>query len=332
MLPRLDLSQCGRSIAENVDLVRRAEALGWEGAWVSEITGTDAVTAAASIAGALTKGRVGSAIFPMQTRDPLLLAMTAASLSDISAGGFVLGLGTSTPIIVQDWHATPWGDSPLALTRECVELVRRFFAGERMTTESGRWLYRRASLTTTPKSTVPIYLAALNDRMLQLAGEIADGVILNFVSVGDLVHAKGKIAEGARRVGRSLENFEYVIFFRSTVTEDYELVRERYQRELLTYVMAPVYQKMFAREGHAELCKEIQTLWRAGERETALATVPETFIRDRTLIGSTTDIHARLAEYQEAGLDSSMIFPVAIPTNDYFDDTLRTIEALAPES
>jgi len=330
MFPRLDLSQCGRSIAESVDIVQHAEALGWEGAWVSEINGADAVTSAACIAGALTKGRVGSAIFPMQTRDPLLLAMTAASLSQIAPDGFVLGLGTSTPIIIQDWHATPWGNSPLSLTRECVELVRRFLAGERVTTESGRWLYRRASLAVLPKSDVPIYLAALNDHMLQLAGEIADGVILNFVSTSNLAHAKEQVAAGARLVGRSLDNFEFVIFFRSTVTEDYELVRERYQRELLTYVMAPVYQKMFAREGHAELCEQIQSLWRDGERETALATLPETFIRDRTLIGTAEDIRARLVEYQEAGLDSSMIFPVAVPTADYFDDTLRTVEALAP--
>ena len=330
MFPRLDLSQCGRSIAESVDIAQHAESLGWEGAWVSEINGADAVTSAACIAGALPKGRVGSAIFPMQTRDPLLLAMTAASLSQIAPDGFVLGLGTSTPIIIQDWHATPWGNSPLSLTRECVELVRRFLAGERVTTESGRWLYRRASLAMLPKSDVPIYLAALNDHMLQLAGEIADGVILNFVSTSDLAHAKEQVAAGARLVGRSLDNFEFVIFFRSTVTEDYELVRERYQRELLTYVMAPVYQKMFAREGHAELCEQIQSLWRDGERETALATLPETFIRDRTLIGTAEDIRARLVEYQEAGLDSSMIFPVAVPTADYFDDTLRTVEALAP--
>ena len=330
MFPRLDLSQCGRSIAESVDIVQHAESLGWEGAWVSEINGADAVTSAACIAGALTKGRVGSAIFPMQTRDPLLLAMTAASLSQIAPDGFVLVLGTSTPIIIQDWHATPWGNSPLSLTRECVELVRRFLAGERVTTESGRWLYRRASLAMLPKSDVPIYLAALNENMLQLAGEIADGVILNFVSTSDLAHAKEQVAAGARLVGRSLDNFEFVIFFRSTVTEDYELVRERYQRELLTYVMAPVYQKMFAREGHAELCEQIQSLWRDGERETALATLPETFIRDRTLIGTAEDIRARLVEYQEAGLDSSMIFPVAVPTADYFDDTLRTVEALAP--
>ena len=330
MFPRLDLSQCGRSIAESVDIVQHAESLGWEGALVSEINGADAVTSAACIAGALTKGRVGSAIFPMQTRDPLLLAMTAASLSQIAPDGFVLGLGTSTPIIIQDWHATPWGNSPLSLTRECVELGRRFLAGERVTTESGRWLYRRASLAMLPKSDVPIYLAALNDHMLQLAGEIADGVILNFVSTSDLAHAKEQVAAGARLVGRSLDNFEFVIFFRSTVTEDYEPVRERYQRELLTYVMAPVYQKMFAREGHAEVCEQIQSLWRDGERETALATLPETFIRDRTLIGTAEDIRARLVEYQEAGLDSSMIFPVAIPTNDYFDDTLRTVEALAP--
>ncbi|MCH2338041.1 MAG: hypothetical protein MK316_12335, partial [Pseudomonadales bacterium] len=70
--------------------------------------------------------------------------------------------------------------------------------------------------------------------------------------------------------------------------------------------------------------------WRDGEREIALATLPETFIRDRTLIGTAEDIRARLVEYQEAGLDSSMIFPVAVPTADYFDDTLRSVEALAP--
>ena len=122
---RLDLSQCGRSIDENVKLVREAEAVGWGGAWVSEITGVDAVTAAASAAMALQSGRVGSSIFPMQTRDPLLLAMTASSISQIAPGGFVLGLGTSTKIIIEDWHATPWGTSPLGLTRECIGLVRQ---------------------------------------------------------------------------------------------------------------------------------------------------------------------------------------------------------------
>ena len=147
---------------------------------------------------------------------------------------------------------------------------------------------------------MPIYLAALNDRMLELAGEIADGVILNFVTVDDLVHAKKRVAAGAAKAGRTLDSFEYVIFFRATVTDDYERVRHRYQRELFTYVMAPVYQEMFAREGQREACLEVQNLWRSGERDKALDAIPPSLIRDRTLIGTTDDIKARLDEYAAA--------------------------------
>ena len=264
----------------------------------------------------------------MQTRDPLLLAMAATTIDQVAPGGFVLGLGTSTPLIVEDWHATPWGASPLQLTRECVGLVRRFLAGERVTTDSGRWRYRRAQLASRPSARTPIYLAALNDRMLELAGEIADGVILNFVTVADVNHAKCRVAAGAERAGRDLTDFELMVFFRATVTDDYEEVRNRYQRELFTYVMAPVYQRMFAREGFTDACQEVQALWRAGERERALDSVPPALIRDRTLIGTVGEIRERLTAYAAAGVDSTITFPVAIPDRDYRDDCARMIEAL----
>ncbi|MEJ2132526.1 MAG: LLM class flavin-dependent oxidoreductase [Gammaproteobacteria bacterium] len=331
-LPRLDLALPGRSVSESVELLRRAEPLGWGGAWVSELAGIDAVTLAAAAAGALERGRVGSAIVPMQTRDPLLLAMTAASISQIAKGGFVLGLGTSTQLIIEDWHATPWGASPLDLTRECVELVRRFLAGERITTEEGRWRYRRAQLGTRAAGDVPIYVAALNDRMLELAGEIGDGVLLNFVTIADLEHARARVAAGAERAGRSADEIEFVIFFRATVTDDYEGVRNRYQRELFTYVMAPVYQRMFDREGHAPVCREIERLWRSGAREEALDAIPPALIRERTLIGTSDEIRERLAAYGGAGLDSAIVFPVAIPDRDYVPECVRNIEALAPSS
>ena len=264
----------------------------------------------------------------MQTRDPLLLAMAATSIGQVAPGGFVLGLGTSTPLIIEDWHATPWGASPLKLTRECVALVRRFLAGERVTTDSGRWRYRRAQLAGRSTGVTPVYLAALNDRMLELAGEIADGVILNFVTLGDVAHAKRRVAAGAARAGRDLADFELMVFFRATVTDDYEEVRERYQRELFTYVMAPVYQRMFAREGYGDICQEIQALWRAGERQRALDSIPPALIRERTLVGTATEIGSCLRAYADTGVDSTIIFPVAVPDRDYLSDTARIIEAL----
>ena len=325
---RIDLSQCGRTLTENAEFIRAAEKSGFQGAWVSEIAGLDAISSATVAALSLQQGRVGSAIFPMQTRDPLLLAMSAASLSQIAPGGFVLGLGTSTKIIIEGWHATDWGNSPLSLTRECVDLVRRFLDGERITSDIGRWKYNRAQLTVEPQHRVPIYLAALNDRMLELAGEIADGVILNFVTINDLQHAKEKVAQGAEKSGRSLEDFEFVIFFRSTVTSDYQLVKDRYQSELFTYMMAPVYQHMFARENERETCLEVASLWRKGKRDEALNAIPETFIKNRALIGTNEEIVLRIKEYEVAGLNSAMIMPVAIPSNDYYEDTIRCINAL----
>lgn len=325
---RIDLASPGRTVAENIELALAAERHGWRGFWVAETTGADAVASAAAVAARLRTGRVGTAIVPMQTRDPLLLAMAAASLEQIAPGGFVLGLGTSTPLIIEHWHATAWGSSPLQLTRECVGLVRRFLAGERVTTDSGRWRYRRAQLATAGAE-VPIYLAALNDRMLELAGEIADGVILNFVTPADVEHARRRLAAGAARVGRNLSEFEIMVFFRATVTDDAEQVRERYQRELLTYVMAPVYQTMFAREGFADACRDVQQLWRSGQREQALTSVPPQLIRERTLIGAAAQIRDRLNVYASAGVHSTMVFPVAVPAHDYRDDCLRIIKALA---
>ena len=329
MTIRLDLASPGRTLSENIELAQCAERNGWGGFWVAETAGADAVSTAAAVATQLRSGRVGTAIVPMQTRDPLLLAMTAASIAQVAPDGFVLGLGTSTKLIIEDWHATPWGASPLQLTRECVGLVRRFLAGERVTTDTGRWRYRRAQLATAPANNVPIYLAALNDRMLELAGEIADGVVLNFVTPADVEHAARLVAVGAERVGRRLENFELVVFFRATVIDDYETVRERYQRELLTYVMAPVYQRMFAREGFHDVCSEVERLWRNRQRQEALAAVPDTLIRERALVGSAAEIRERLGVYAAASVASTMVFPVAVPDRDYMADCARTIESLA---
>ncbi len=329
---RIDVASAGRSVAENVEIANHAVNAGWGGYWVSEISGVDAVTLAASVGSSLPSGRVGSAIFPMQTRNPMLLAMTAASLDQVAPEGFVLGLGTSTPVIVEGWHATPWGESPLAMTRETVELVKRFLAGERVSTDSGRWRYNRAQLTIRPEREIPVYLAALNDRMLELAGEIADGVVLNFVTVDDVRHAKERIQAGAEKAGRNLDNFEIVVFFRATTVDDFEPVRQRYQSELFTYVMAPVYQKMFARGGYGELCDHVQALWAEKRREEALAAVSEDLIKGRALVGAADEIGARLADYEAAGVDSAMVFPVSIPAADYIPDAKRIVTEMAPHA
>ena len=314
---------------ENIELARCASDAGWGGFWAAEVNALEAGSLLGAVGSRLGHGRTGTAIVPMQTRDPLLLAMTAASLDQLAPDGFVLGLGTSTPIIVEDWHATPWGDSPLALTRECVDITRRLLDGERVTTETGRWRYRRAQLARPPERRISIYLAALNDRMLELAGEIADGVILNFVTTTDVRHAHERLRVGAERAGRSLDDFEVVVFFRATETGGYEEVQDRYRSELFTYAMAPVYRRMFARAGFEEACLEVARLWGNRQRQEALEAVPEALIRERTLIGTGEEMQARLADYAAAGVATALVTPVAAPGRDeYIADCKRTVRAL----
>ena len=323
---RLELAVPGRTIQEHVELATLAQQSGFTGAWVSEVAGFDAVTQASAVGAAMPGARVGTAIVPMQTRDPLLMAMSANSLASVLGGNFTLGLGTSTKVIIEDWHSQPW-DKPLSLTREYVSLLRQFLAGEAVTTD-GRYQYRKARLGGRSGHDVPIHLAALNDRMLELAGEIADGVILNFASRAYFDHALERIEAGRARRENPDEPVEIIAFFRATVSDDFGPVRERYQRELLTYFLAPVYQKMFAAEGLGELCTEVQSKWKAGEREGALAAIPDDVIKDRVLAGSTAELEAQLRGYFEAGLDTAILMPVPPPHLDHREECGHIISAL----
>lgn len=324
---RLDVAVPGRDINEQRELASLAEARGFRGGWVSEVNGSDAVTQAAAIGTATTSARVGTAIVPIQTRDPLLMAQTAHSLAELTDGRFVLGLGTSTKVIVEDWHGRPWG-KPVSGMREYVGLVRRLLAGERVTTESA-FPIRRASLGVRSPRQVPIHLAALNDSMLRLAGEVGDGAILNFVSPAQVRRSVG-IMKDARAAAGVSAPFEVSIYFRATVTKNPEETLPRYQQELLTYVLAPVYQTFFAQDGYEGLCKTTAELWGRGERETALKGIPMRFIAERCLVGTPDHIAGQLRAYADAGMDTALIMPVPIPGTDYLESCQAMIEALAP--
>ncbi|MGE3076130.1 MAG: LLM class F420-dependent oxidoreductase [Dehalococcoidia bacterium] len=323
---RLELAVSGRDLPRQAELIAHAEGRGLTGVWMSEVNGADAITQAASAATATRSMRVGTAIIPTQTRDPLLMAMTAQALSELSGGRFVLGLGTSTSVIVHDWHGRDWG-KPLAGTREYVSLLRRLLAGERVSAE-GPFPMKRASLARRGQYAVPIYLAALNDGMLRLAAEIADGVILNFVSTRQVKRAVDLIR--TFRTARNLaEPFEIAVFFRATVTNDIAVVLPRYQQEMLTYLMSPVYQKFFSADGWANLCESTQRLWVDGERERALAEIPAAFIQERALVGTAATIKHQLDLYAEAGMDTAFILPVPVPGEEYFAASAAILDSLA---
>jgi alkanesulfonate monooxygenase SsuD/methylene tetrahydromethanopterin reductase-like flavin-dependent oxidoreductase (luciferase family) len=202
-------------------------------------------------------------------------------------------------------------------------------AGERVNAE-GPYPMRRASLAVrNPRPAPPIHLAALNDAMLRLAGEVGEGGILNFISPSQ-TRRSVQIMKEARAAAGVNDPFEVSIYFRATVTDNPALALARYQQELLTYLLSPVYQTFFAQDGWGQLCQTTAELWAKGEREAALTGIPLDFITQRVLIGTPASIHGHLAAYAEAGMDTAFIMPVPIPGTDYAASCREMIEALAP--
>src|SRR6266852_4433363 len=163
---------------------------------------------------------VASGVIPIQTRSPIVLGMSAATLAHVAPGRISLGLGVSSRIIVEQWHGLPFHPG-LGQVRESVQIIRMAAAGERVNFEGKFYRLKNFKLTAPPPSSPPkIVLAALGPEMLELAGEIADGVLLNWIPPEAVPASIAHLEAGARRAGRTLDAFEVAGFIRTTVTDE----------------------------------------------------------------------------------------------------------------
>jgi probable F420-dependent oxidoreductase len=319
-----------QSARSQIEYAQTIERLGYDSIWVSEVNGYDAVSVMTAVAGATSRVKIASGIVGIYLRDPLLMAMGAASVNELSDGRLVLGLGTSTPVIVEQWHGMTF-DKPLVRMREYVDLVRRLMAGERVR-HAGAYTLRGAQLGAPSRGAAPIFIAALNPRMLALAGEIGDGVILNFPSLEYTRRAIATVEKGLRAAGKDRASFNITVFLRTSVTDNPQAVIGKFRSELLTYVLAPVYRRIFTEDGHGEMCDTVNDLWAKGDRAEALAAVDDGFIMRRSAIGTADEVKRRYQEYRDLGADAICVFPV--PEEDEANveaGRLRVITALAPQ-
>lgn len=317
----------GSNVGRHVQVAREAERLGYKSGWVTEVAGPDAVTVLAACAAATSKLTLGTGILPIFVRDPFLAALTFHSLADLADRPVVAGFGTSTPAIVTGWHGLPF-DRPVAHTRAYVEIVRKLLAGERVKSE-GLYTIRGAQLRGPAKHPVKIYLAALNTRMLELAGEVADGVILNFPTPGYTTRAIEAISRGLAKGGRQRSEIEIVANFRTGVSEDFDAIANVLRRELITYFMAPVYQQVFREDGYAGDVERVTALWAAGDRPGAIAAIPDAFAGDHSVIGSVEAGRAKVQRFLDLGIDRAVLFPVVPDARDGVDRFVETMAAFA---
>ena len=290
-------------------VARRAEELGYESLWIADTgAGPDAFVIATAAALDTTTIRLGTAVVPVQTRSPSVMAAQTASVAQLAPGRFVLGIGASSDTIVNRWGGVPF-EKPLLRVRETVALLRRMLAGERVTFQGKTLRTEGFRLVAQPPQPVPIYLAALMPPMLELAGEIADGVILNFQPVEAMPRMLEHVAIGAARAGRDPKSLEIVSRFQTVVTDEVDGARTALRMMMGPYFATSVYNRFVAWCGFADEASEILAGWQAKDRGRNMGAVTDAMIDRLAIIGSADECRARLRAFHTAGVTTPMIQP-----------------------
>jgi probable F420-dependent oxidoreductase len=297
--------------AELVAVAREAEARGYHTAWIGEVSGYDAISVMTLIATHTERLHVGSAVVPIQTRTPVVLGLSAASLNHLSNDRVLLGLGLSSRVIVGDWHGLPFSNS-LQQIRETVEIVRRVASGERVNFEGKFYRVKNFRLTAPPPAKpVRVVLAALGPEMLELAGEIADGVVLNWIPPETVPASIKHLEAGAKKAGRTLEGFEIASFIRTCVTDDPAAARDSLARDITGYAIVDVYASFFRTAGFGPEIEALNAAWRAGDRAGAVKQVSRRVLDGLGVVGDEAFCRARIGAFAGAGLTQPVILPFA---------------------
>jgi probable F420-dependent oxidoreductase len=284
----------GVPLGEHGDLLRRAEAAGYDDLWTAETAGADGFTPLALAAVHTTGMRLGTGVVNAFTRGPAVLAQHAAALADASGGRFVLGLGSSSNVIVERWNGVQF-ERPLSRVRATVEALRPVLAGER-----GPGGFK---LEAPPREPVPIVIAALRGKMLGLAAEIGDGAFTNFLPLS----GARQVADAFGAPGKEL----LCRFFSFPDPEEEALPAAR--RMLVGYATVPVYTAFFRWLGWGERIDPMVEAWEAGDRARALELVPDELVREVFVFGAGAAQRERLAEFAAAGITTFVLAPVCEP-------------------
>jgi F420-dependent oxidoreductase-like protein len=300
--------------------VIEAERLGVDSVWVPEAWGYDALTPLAFLAARTSTVRLASGIAQLGTRTPALLAMSAMSLAALSGGRFLLGLGVSGPQVMEGWHGVRF-ESPLALTRETIEIVRQVARGDRLAHFGPAFEIPRPGgpgrpiRSMAPPAVIPVYLAALGPKNLALAGEVADGWIGNAFMPETAPAFLDHLQVGAARAGRSIGDLDLVIPVGLEITDDVDGAAARHAAGYAFTIGAMgtesqnFYNAAFARQGYGDDVRAVEQLWRDGKREEAAARVPRDLGFRTNLLGPPAVIRDRLWAYRRAGVTTLQVKP-----------------------
>ena len=302
----------GVPLRDHRELVTELASLGYTDLWSAEVAGTDAFTPLVLGSQWDDRLRLGTAVVPVHTRGPAALAMQAAALADLAPGRFVLGIGTSSETIVTGWNGIAF-DEPYKRTRDVLRFLRTAFAGDKVDGGFDTFSVKRFRLEKAPDVPPKIMLAALRPGMLRLAAREADGAITNWLSADDVPRVREVLGDGVELAAR--------IFV--CVTEDAEQARAIGRFLIASYLTVPAYAAFHDWLGRGEVMGPMREAWAAGDRQAAMAAVPDEVVDDLVVHGSADQCRAAVHRYTTSGLDSPIL--ALLPTGADLRDTARLL-------
>ncbi|GHE90052.1 FMN-dependent monooxygenase [Amycolatopsis deserti] len=329
--------EASAGFGEVADFVVEAEKLGLDICWVAEAWGSDGPSALGYFAARTERMLLGSGIMQVGTRTPVAVAQTAITLSNLSGGRFLLGLGASGPQVIEGLHGVPFA-RPLARVRETVEIVRRVLGGGKISYSGEEFTIPLAGGDAVPmrlsmraEHDIPVYLATLSPAMLRLTGEIADGWLgTSFVpeGAGDAYFAH--LDEGLARSGRTRADLDVCQGAEVAFAPDEDALRAMVagRKKELAFSLGGMgsastnfYNRAYSRQGWAEVAAEVRNRWQAGDRDGAAALVTDEMVLGTTLIGTEPMVRERLRVWRDAGVDTVRLYPAG----DTLDARLATL-------
>ena len=315
----LTVPHVGVPLLEHRELLTQLPGWGYTEIWSAETNGTDAFVPLALASTWEPTLRLGTAIVPVYTRGPALLAMSAATMATAAPGRFVLGLGASSPVIVSNWNGLDFA-APYRRTRDVLRFVKQALAGERVDGTFDSFTIRRFKLDEPPATPPPVMLAALRPQMLRLAGREADGAILNWLAAHDVAQCLEAIGTPTETVAR--------IFV--CPTEDAAHARKLARTLIATYLTVPAYAAFHDWLGRGTALRPMQEAWARGDRAAAAAAIPEDVVDDLVLHGAPESVRRRVEAYAHAGVTTPLIAVLPTPDIDPADAVRRLGRSSGP--
>jgi len=310
------------------ELSSQAEKNGFEAVWVPEGGGRDSLTSLATIAMKTDTVKLGTGILPIFARTPTNTAMSAAGMAAVSDGRFLLGLGVGHAPTVESRDGIPF-KQPMTRMRETIQIIKALLSGGEVNFTGKQFKITGASMgAATPKTKVPIYIAALGPQMLEMVGELADGVLMNWTAVDYLGEAIGHIKRGSEKAGRDPNEIDIAGYVRVAVGDNLTESRDSLRRQVARYASNPFYRNFFAQTGFDKEMSAAAAALADGNLDKAADSITEEMQDQVAIVGTVEECRAALEKRRAAGLQLPVIAPFAV--GDNMASHRHVIEAMAP--